>query len=142
MSRAFYDTRSETAAINSDQIPAETLDILQQYFIPPSSLLSPAEKFQDNVYSDHHRVGNTQGIIKQLAGIPFVREIGISFRHPAKSGKVHVIPEVDVLELVVPHKGEADIIRVLTCTLTKSQQIFGAYFWRGASMWKCNTSEW
>jgi hypothetical protein len=110
------------------EVSDEMLYVLTRHFMLPLSSISPEDKFQKNVFADHHRVPNTMGLLRQLADIDFIRELGIGQRHNTKSGKVRIKPEVERLELLIPHEGEADIVRIITTASSKSQQFFAAYF--------------
>jgi hypothetical protein len=111
----------------SKDLPSEMLNVLNHYFIPPPSNILPSEKLQKNVSSDHHRVSRTKLLLPRLAAIDFVRGLGLDYRHDIKSGKVQIKQRVEELELLVPYKGEADIIRILTTAHTKAQQLFAAH---------------
>jgi len=123
----FWRGRDEPSVDTPKGVPDEMLHIFTRHFMPPPSDVSPEEKLQENVSADHHRVSNTMGLLGQLANINFIRELGIGQRHNTKSGKVRIKPEVERLELLVPHKGQADIIRIITTAPSKSQQFFAAY---------------
>lgn len=117
----------EQKPLDKLEIPEGILSVVRNHFMPRITELRPEEKFQDNVDSDHHRVANTHQVLLQLAQLEFVRELGISYRRQTKSGKVQVMENVDTLEVLVPHNGEADIIRVITMAGSKPQQMIVAY---------------
>lgn len=124
----FWRGKDEPSLDTTELVSHEMLHVLTRHFTPPPSNISPEKKLQENVFADHHRVPNTMGLLGQLANINFIRELGIGYRHNTKSGKVQIDPEVERLKLLIPHKGEADIIRVITTARSKPQQFFAAYF--------------
>jgi len=128
MMSEFWSRRNgpATNAANSN-LSDRRLSVVSRYFIPPPSNVPTEEKFQKNVFSDHHRVGHTRSLLAKLAKIDFIRELGLDYRHNIKSGKVQIKERVEELELLVPYKGEADIIRIVTTAQTKAQQLFAAH---------------
>ena len=124
----FWRSKDKPSVDTPEEVSDEMLYVLAHHFMLPSSRVPPKEKFQKNVFADHHRVSNTMGLLRQLADINFIRELGIGQRHNTKSGKVRIKPEVGRLELLVPHEGEADIVRIITTASSKPQQFFAAYF--------------
>lgn len=123
-----WRSKDEPSGDKPEMVPEEMLYVLTRHFMPSPSNVPPEKKFQGNVAADHHRVPNTMRLLGQLANINFIRELGIGQRHNTKSGKIRIKPEVERLELLVPHKGEADIIRIITTAPSKSHQFFAAYF--------------
>jgi hypothetical protein len=124
----FWRGKKEGSSAEPSPISDEMLDMLTHFFVPMPADVTPKEKFQDNVSVSHHRVPNTMGLLGQLVDISFIREIGIGRRHNTKSGKVRIKPEVERLELLVPYKGEADIVRIITTASSKAQQLAAAHF--------------
>ena len=124
----FWRGKDKPLVDTPGDISDERFCVFTRHFIPPPSDVPPQEKLQKNVFADHHRVSNTMGLLRQLADIDFIRELGIGQRHNTKSGKVQIKPEIERLELLVPHKGEADIVRITTTVLSKPQQFFAACF--------------
>lgn len=127
MSKAWLLSGKRRIEVSEVGITDDILRVINTHFVLDMTSVQPAEKLQDNVFSDHHRVANTRQVLPQLAQLEFVRELGIGYRHQTKSGKVQVMPEVDILEVLIPHDGEADIIRVLTTARSRPQQMLAAY---------------
>lgn len=127
MAEAWTSSGKRNADGNVISATDELLSVVHTHFMPAPANVAPATKYQVNVSADHHRVTNTHAILMQLAEIEFVRELGISYRRQIKSGKVQIKPEIDTLEVLVPHNGEADIIRVLTTAASKPQQMLAAH---------------
>lgn len=127
LSKEWLGSARRTKPDSGVSLTNEVYSVIQTHFMPPSLDIDPKMKFQVNVFADHHRVPNTHSILMQLAQLEFVRQLGISYRRKVKSGKVQIVPEVDTVEVLVPHNGEADIIRVLTTAVTKPQQMLAAH---------------
>lgn len=130
--RQFWQEKDELASDKSVHLPDEMLTIFNRRFLLPPTQIPPSNKFQKTVEADHHRVGqsvnHTDSLLMKLAQIEFIRELGIGRRHNIKVGKVQIKPKAEQLELLVPHKGEADIIRIITTAKTRAQQFLAAYY--------------
>lgn len=128
----FWQEKDDLISEGSPPIPEEMVAVFNRYFQLLPAQIPPSKKFQKTVEADHHRVGqsvgHTQLLLSKLATIPFIRELGVGHRHKTKMGKVRVKPKVEQLELLVPYKGEADIIRIITTAQTRAQQLFAAYY--------------
>lgn len=128
----FWQEKDELASDGSLHLPDEMLTVFNRRFLLPPSQIPPSNKFQKTVEADHHRVGqsvsHTDSLLVKLASIEFIRELGIGHRRNTKMGKVRTKPKVEQLELLVPYKGEADIIRIITTAQTRAQQFLAAYY--------------
>jgi len=128
----FWQEKDELASDRSVRLSDEMLTVFNRRFLLPLSQVSPSSKFQKTVEAGHHRVGqnvnHTHSLLMKLAPIEFIRELGIGRRHNTKMGKVQVKPSVEQLELLVPYKGEADIIRIITTARSRAQQFLAAYY--------------
>jgi hypothetical protein len=128
----FWQEKGELTSDRSLHLPDEMLIVFNRRFLLPPSQIPLSNKFQKTVEADHHRVGqsvsHTDSLLVRLASIEFIRELGIGHRHNTKMGKVRIKPKVEQLELLVPYKGEADIIRIITTAQTRAQQFLAAYY--------------
>jgi hypothetical protein len=127
MAEEYWREKSVSSPSDVGQVSDEMLSVLTQHFALPWCDVDPKDKLQENVQADHHRVSNTDTVLTQLARIEFVRELGIGRRRNTKQGKVRIDRKADRLELLVPHKGEADTVRIITTALSRPQQLFAAY---------------
>jgi hypothetical protein len=113
---------------DANNIPDPFESILATHFIPPQTDASYEDKFEANVNAQHHRENNTLDLLNQLRHMPFVKKIGVDYKHPGKSKKVRTDQNTSLIHLHIPCNNLVDIVRITTTAQSRAQQLVAAHY--------------